>query len=270
MDRQSINQSGDYVRAKKFLGQHFLTDHNIARKIVSSLAEGTENVLEIGPGMGVLTQFMHNVQALNLKIVEIDHESVAFLERNFPDLQGKILNQDFLKLPLNEVFDKQFAIIGNFPYNISSQILFRVFEYRNHVNEVVGMFQKEVAKRIVSGPGTKDYGILSVLMQAFYTCEFLFSVSEHVFSPPPKVQSGVIRLRRNTTASLSCDEALFVKVVKAGFNQRRKTLRNALSSFSIQRNPQIDELLTLRAETLGVGEFIALTNAVGLSPELLL
>lgn len=252
----------EYVRAKKQLGQHFLTDKNIAQKIVESLQNKTHAVLEIGPGMGVLTQFLLKDQAIHLKVVEIDTESVEYLQIHYPQLEGSILSHDFLKLPLDGVFAEPFAVIGNFPYNISSQILFRVLEYRNQVTQVVGMFQKEVAKRIVSGPGTKDYGILSVLMQAFYTCEYLFSVSEHVFHPPPKVQSGVIRLTRNQVMALPCNEELFVKVVKAGFNQRRKTLRNALSAFQFEKNELIEHLLTRRAETLDVDSFVSLTLAI--------
>lgn len=252
----------EYVRAKKQLGQHFLIDKNIAQKIVEALQNKHQNVLEIGPGMGVLTQFLLQNPLIELKVVEIDHESVDYLAKHYQQLDGKIISHDFLKLPLDGIFPEPFAVIGNFPYNISSQILFRVFEYRNHVRQVVGMFQKEVAKRIVSGPGTKDYGILSVLMQAFYTCEYLFSVSEHVFQPPPKVQSGVIRLIRNQVDALPCNEELFVKVVKAGFNQRRKTLRNALSAFQFEKDATIEHLLTRRAETLDVASFVSLTQAI--------
>lgn len=252
----------EYVRAKKQLGQHFLTDKNIAQKIVEALQNKPQSVLEIGPGMGVLTQFLLQNPLIELKVVEIDHESVDYLAKHYQQLDGKIISHDFLKLPLDGIFPEPFAVIGNFPYNISSQILFRVFEYRNHVQQVVGMFQKEVAKRIVSGPGTKDYGILSVLMQAFYTCEYLFSVSEHVFQPPPKVQSGVIRLIRNRVDALPCNEELFVKVVKAGFNQRRKTLRNALSAFQFEKDATIEYLLTRRAETLDVASFVSLTQAI--------
>lgn len=252
----------EYVRAKKQLGQHFLIDKNIAQKIVEALLNEPQSVLEIGPGMGVLTQFLLQNPQIELKVVEIDHESVEYLVKHFKQLDGKIINHDFLKLPLDGIYPEPFAVIGNFPYNISSQILFRVFEYRNHVQQVVGMFQKEVAKRIVSGPGTKDYGILSVLMQAFYTCEYLFSVSEHVFQPPPKVQSGVIRLIRNQVDALPCNEELFVKVVKAGFNQRRKTLRNALSAFQFEKDATIEHLLTRRAETLDVASFVSLTLAI--------
>ncbi len=223
------------VKPKKYLGQHFLTDEKIAQQIVGALSfSGYTNVLEIGPGMGVLTKLLIEKAGNNFSVVEIDAESVLFLKNMFPQLEGKIIEADFLKLAFDSPpFGGSWrgAVIGNFPYNISSQILFKVFENKTHVPEVVGMFQKEVAQRICSPPGNKSYGILSVLLQAFYDCEYLFTVDEHVFNPPPKVKSGVIRLRFNKNKGLKCNEAFFKKTVKAAFNQRRKTLRNALKSF---------------------------------------
>jgi 16S rRNA (adenine1518-N6/adenine1519-N6)-dimethyltransferase len=207
------------VRAKKHLGQHFLRDENIAENIAKALPAGTSNVLEIGPGMGVLTKYLIQNPEISLKVVEIDTESVAYLHKNYPELT--VISDDFLKMNLVDLFDREFAVIGNFPYNISSQILFRVLEDRNSIPCVVGMFQKEVAERIASKHGNKTYGILSVLLQAFYDIEYLFTVHEHVFSPPPKVKSAVIRLIRNQRESLNCDEKLFFKVVKTAFNQRR-------------------------------------------------
>lgn len=217
-------------------------------------------VLEIGPGMGVLTEFLLQRTDFDLTVVEVDSESVVYLKDHFPQLTGKIIEGDFLRLDMSPYFNDKFAIIGNFPYNISSQILFRVLELRNQIPEVAGMFQKEVAVRIAAGPGTKDYGILSVLLQAFYSIEYLFTVPETVFSPPPKVKSGVIRLNRNQREKLPVDESLFIRVVKTAFNQRRKTLRNALSGIL---PPGSDHpLLTLRAERLGVEEFIELTRLI--------
>ena len=215
------------VRAKKYLGQHFLKDEQIAQQIAESLTGLTPHVLEIGPGMGVLTKYLHANPALDFHAIEIDTESVAYLHDHYPALH--VIEGDFLKLDLQELFSEPFAVIGNFPYNISSQILFKVYENRNHIPEVVGMFQKEVAERVAAKPGSKTYGILSVLLSAFYDIEYLFTVHEHVFNPPPKVKSAVIRLRRNQVSALACDEALFTKVVKIGFNQRRKTLRNSVS-----------------------------------------
>ena len=207
----------NYVRAKKSLGQHFLKDENIARKIATSLsATGYDSVLEIGPGMGILTTILLERNFPDFRVIEIDKESVAYLKSHFPDLKN-IIEGDFLRLNLDEYFTSKMGIIGNFPYNISSQILFRVLANRHKVVEVTGMFQKEVAERINAGPGSKTYGILSVLMQAFYNIEYLFTVSENVFSPPPKVKSAVIRLTRNNTLKLDCDEVLFFAVVKASF-----------------------------------------------------
>ena len=246
------------VRAKKFLGQHFLTDEGIARRIVGSLAPESHHVLEIGPGMGVLTKYLINRPDTDFHVVEIDRESVAYLHDHYPTLD--VIEGDFLRLDLKTIFPEPFAVIGNFPYNISSQILFRVFENRHMIPEVVGMFQKEVAERVAAGPGSKTYGILSVLLSAFYDIEYLFTVHEHVFNPPPKVKSAVIRLRRNGVAKLDCDEQLFVQVVKTGFNQRRKTLRNALKPLNLPLDAIPDDLLAKRAEQLSVTDFTLITN----------
>ena len=248
------------VKAKKFLGQHFLTDESIARRIVESLTGRSNHVIEIGPGMGVLTKYLIENKELDFHVVEIDRESVAWLHEHYPTLD--VIEGDFLKLDLNTLFHDSFAVIGNFPYNISSQILFRVFECRNQAVEVVGMFQKEVAERVAAGPGSKTYGILSVLLSAFYNIEYLFTVHEHVFNPPPKVKSAVIRLVRNDVTALECDENLFVKVVKAGFNQRRKTLRNALRSAGLNVDAVSEAVLGKRAEQLSTAEFIELTKTI--------
>lgn len=246
------------VRAKKNLGQHFLKDLAIASKIVDSLKlETTRQVLEVGPGMGVLTQFLNEKPDLDLKLIEIDRESVTYLNEHFPALENRIISGDFLKIDLAGVFSGPFVVIGNFPYNISSQIFFRVLKYKNQVPEVVGMLQKEVAERICAGPGSKTYGILSVLLQAFYNLEYLFTVHENVFSPPPKVKSAVVRLTRNNVEKLACDEDLFLKVVKTAFNQRRKMLRNSLKSEFGDVPPEFE---TFRPEQLGVDEFIRLTS----------
>lgn len=248
------------VRAKKFLGQHFLTDEGIAKRIVDSLSPEVSHLLEIGPGMGVLTKYLINRADTDFHVIEIDRESVAYLHDHYPTLD--IVEGDFLKQDLSALFHDTYAIIGNFPYNISSQILFRVFDNRNQVSEVVGMFQKEVAERVAAGPGSKTYGILSVLLSAFYNIEYLFTVQEHVFNPPPKVKSAVIRLKRNDIAELECDERLFVQVVKAGFNQRRKTLRNALRSANLPVDTVPETILAKRAEQLSVDEFITLTKTI--------
>ena len=245
------------VHAKKFLGQHFLKDENIARQIADSLTATTPHVLEIGPGMGVLTKYK---EGLDFHAIEIDRESVAYLHEHYPTLH--VIEGDFLALDLSTLFSEPFAVIGNFPYNISSQILFKVFDNRNCIPEVVGMFQKEVAERVAAKPGSKTYGILSVLLSAFYNIEYLFTVHENVFNPPPKVKSAVIRLRRNDVTSLECDETLFVKVVKIGFNQRRKTLRNALKQLSLPLDAVPEQLLSLRAEQLSVNDFITLTKSL--------
>lgn len=248
------------VKAKKFLGQHFLTDENIASRIVESLSPSSTRVLEIGPGMGVLTKYLINRENTDFHVVEIDRESVAWLHEYYPGLD--VIEGDFLKMAISALFHGTCAIIGNFPYNISSQILFRVFDHRNVVTEVVGMFQKEVAERVAAGPGSKTYGILSVLLSAFYNIEYLFTVPEHVFNPPPKVKSAVIRLVRNDVKSLDCDESLFVRVVKAGFNQRRKTLRNALRQLGTPLDEVPEALLGQRAEQLSVDQFVTITNAI--------
>ena len=252
------------VRAKKYLGQHFLKDEQIAQQIAESLTGLTPHVLEIGPGMGVLTKYLHANPALDFHAIEIDTESVAYLHDHYPALH--VIEGDFLKLDLQELFSEPFAVIGNFPYNISSQILFKVYENRNHIPEVVGMFQKEVAERMAAKPGSKTYGILSVLLSAFYDIEYLFTVHEHVFNPPPKVKSAVIRLRRNQVSALACDEALFTKVVKIGFNQRRKTLRNALKQLAMDLSAVPDGLLSQRAEQLTVADFVTITNSVSPIP----
>jgi 16S rRNA (adenine1518-N6/adenine1519-N6)-dimethyltransferase len=251
------------VRAKKNLGQHFLKDQNIAQKIVGGLqADGLNKVLEIGPGMGVLTKYLLQNPTFETWVVEIDRESVDYLNSHFPELNGRILSQDFLRMDLGRQFQEPFAIIGNFPYNISSQIFFKVLEYRNQVPEVVGMLQKEVAERLTAPPGSKTYGILSVFLQAYYHIEYLFTVHEDVFSPPPKVKSGVIRLTRNQTEHLNCNEKLFTGIVKMAFNQRRKTLRNSLKSVltndELKANPVFDK----RPEQLGVAEFENLTKLI--------
>lgn len=248
------------VRAKKFLGQHFLKDENIARQIAESLTGQTTHVLEIGPGMGVLTKYLHANESLDFHAIEIDSESVVYLHEHYPQLH--VIEGDFLALNLAELFSEPFAVIGNFPYNISSQILFKVFDNRNQIPEVVGMFQKEVAERVAAKPGSKTYGILSVLLSAFYDIEYLFTVHEHVFNPPPKVKSAVIRLKRNAVATLDCDEALFTRVVKIGFNQRRKTLRNALRQLGMGLDNVPEELLGKRAEQLSVAEFVTITNSL--------
>ena len=244
------------VKAKKFLGQHFLTDENIAAKIVESLSPDTQRVLEIGPGMGVLTKYLISRANTDFHVVEIDRESVAYLQGHYPTLD--VIEGDFLKYDLTTLFHDSFSIIGNFPYNISSQILFKVYDNREKVTEVVGMFQKEVAERVAAGPGSKTYGILS----AFYDIEYLFTVHEHVFNPPPKVKSAVIRLRRNNVNHLECDEKLFIQVVKAGFNQRRKTLRNALRQLNLPLDNIGEDTLAKRAEQLSVEQFIEITKNI--------
>ncbi|MCB2220014.1 MAG: 16S rRNA (adenine(1518)-N(6)/adenine(1519)-N(6))-dimethyltransferase RsmA [Bacteroidetes bacterium] len=250
------------VHPKKHLGQHFLTDQHTAQKIVNFLPDGVKNLLEIGPGKGILTQYILEKQIPDFQVIEIDKESVDYLSNQFPTLQRRIIQDDFLKVDLRYLFDDKFAIIGNFPYNISSQILFRVLEFREQVEVVVGMFQKEVAERIASPPGNKKYGILSVLTQAFYQIEYLSTIKEGVFFPPPRVKSAVIRLKRNQVEQLACDEKLFFEVVKTAFNQRRKTLRNALKKFRLVEDQNIVNLLDQRAEQLGVQQFIEITRAL--------
>jgi 16S rRNA (adenine1518-N6/adenine1519-N6)-dimethyltransferase len=250
----------DKVRAKKHLGQHFLNDENIARKIADALTlEGYNKVIEIGPGMGVLTKYMLE-KPIETWVIEIDTESVEYLQSHYLKLSNKILSEDFLKYDLTKVFgDEQYAIIGNFPYNISSQIVFKALENRDRIPEFAGMFQKEVAERICEPKGSKAYGILSVLTQAFYDTEYLFTVSENVFTPPPKVKSGVMRMKRKENYKLPCNEKLFFNVVKTAFNQRRKTLRNSLKVFNLSEEFKADEFLNLRPEQVSVEQFIDLT-----------
>jgi 16S rRNA (adenine1518-N6/adenine1519-N6)-dimethyltransferase len=246
------------VRPKKKLGQHFLKDQNIARKIVDSLGANVSDVLEIGPGMGVLTRFLLQRDDINLHVVEIDPESVQFLKVYFPELEERLFLKDFLKWDAEQLPDF-FSIIGNFPYNISSQIFFRILQLRNRVPEVVGMVQKEVGERLTSGPGNKTYGILSVLLQAWYETDYLFTVPRQVFIPPPKVKSAVIRLKRNGLKSFPCNEKLFFEIVKTAFNQRRKMLRNSLKNLS----PDLPERFAKkRPEQLAVADFIELTEII--------
>ncbi|MHB9055906.1 MAG: 16S rRNA (adenine(1518)-N(6)/adenine(1519)-N(6))-dimethyltransferase RsmA [Paludibacteraceae bacterium] len=250
------------VRAKKYLGQHFLRDQEIARRIAESLPlRQAMPVLEVGPGMGVLTQYLLQNPLIDLQTVEIDSESVVYLHEHFPDL--KVIEGDFLKMDLNELYSDKFCVIGNFPYNISSQIFFKVLDYRDKIPYVAGMLQKEVAERIASKPGKKAYGILSVFMQAYYSVDYLFTVSEQVFDPPPKVKSAVIRFTRNDVEKLGCDEKLFRTVVKTAFNQRRKTLRNSLKPLVEKENPMFaDPFFDKRPEQLDVESFVNLTNKV--------
>jgi len=273
----------DLVRPKKALGQHFLVDLNIARNIVNALGTDHDVVIEVGAGMGVLTQYLIENQLDKLQVVEIDKESVEYLTKKFPQLEGHLTLGDFLKQDLTSfrpepiggaekspaiegesstalgMTGNDVAVIGNFPYNISSQIFFQILKYRNNVSECVGMIQKEVAERIAAGPGSKTYGILSVLLQAWYDIEYLFTVHENVFNPPPKVKSAVIRLKRNNVKELGCDEKLFVTVVKQAFNQRRKTLRNSLRSL-IPVEIIENEIFNKRPEQLSVAEFVELTK----------
>ena len=247
------------VRAKKHLGQHFLKDLSIARSITDELSgEGYSNIVEVGPGMGVLTQYLLTKDFIT-HVIELDRESVSYLQAEYPQLSQRIYSADFLKLNLKTITDQSFALIGNFPYNISSQILFKALDYKNQIPEIVGMFQKEVAERVASSPGNKKYGIISVLLQAYYNIEYLFTVDENVFDPQPKVKSGVIRLRRNDKKKLECNEKFFKQVVRQAFSQRRKTLRNALKPI-IGKSVFNDPILELRAERLSVKDFVYLTN----------
>ena len=276
------------VRAKKALGQHFLTDQKVARAIVDALqplpsllrgrgwprisAPVPTPVLEVGPGMGVLTQYLLEREDIDLRLIELDHESVDYLLTHFQGMQGRLMEGDFLKLKLEKIFPEQFAIIGNFPYNISSQIFFKVLDYKDCIPQVVGMVQKEVAERIAEKPGSKTYGILSVLLQAWYDIEYLFTVGSGCFAPPPKVESAVIRLTRNGRTSLGCDEALFKTVVKTAFGQRRKMMRNPLKPLASAKAARLgwspEELQAFlaqpvfseRPEQLSVEDFVALTN----------
>jgi 16S rRNA (adenine1518-N6/adenine1519-N6)-dimethyltransferase len=226
------------------------------------LTDRYNQVLEVGPGMGILSDFLLQRTDLQTYLIDIDTESYEFLQKKYPQLGERLINDDFLEMDFGKVFKEKFGIIGNFPYNISSQILFKVLDNRQQVVEVVGMFQKEVAERCTAKPGSKEYGILSVFLQAYYKVEYLFTVKAGVFNPPPKVLSAVIRLTRNETANLDCDEKLFWQVVKAGFNQRRKTLRNAVSSLMNKEKMTNEPLLDLRAERLSVADFVSLTNKI--------
>ncbi len=249
------------VRPKKQLGQHFLRDNNIAHKIVDSLQNKQVGaILEVGPGMGVLTQFLVN-QPIPFYAVEVDRESVEYLNHVYPQLGDHLLSKDFLRLNLAENFPAPLAVVGNFPYNISSQIFFHVLDFKDMVPEVVGMVQKEVAERMAEKPGSKTYGILSVLLQCYYNIEYLFTVNEQVFDPPPKVKSAVIRLTRNSVDKLECDEKLFVRVVKSTFNQRRKTIRNSIRAAYGGELPD-NRFLLLRPERLSVADFVELTRIV--------
>jgi dimethyladenosine transferase len=251
------------VKPKKSLGQHFLKDLDIARQIADTVsAYKGMPVLEVGPGMGVLTQFLLEA-GQDLTVVELDRESVEYLNEHFPQLQGRIIGEDFLKLDLATLFPGQLCVIGNYPYNISSQIFFKVVDYKDRIPCCSGMIQKEVAERMAAAPGSKTYGILSVLLQAWYDIEYLLTVPEHVFNPPPKVKSAVIRMTRNSTTQLGCDETLFKRVVKTGFNQRRKTLRNSLKPLLGKENEIFDDpIFDKRPEQLSVQQFIELTNRI--------
>ena len=254
------------VKAKKHLGQHFLTDQSIAMDIVEllSLHGGYNKILEIGPGMGVLTQYLIKNNTYETWAIDIDIESIVYLKKEFPTLENRIIDGDFLRMSSNDLFGQEkFAIIGNFPYNISSVIFFKILEeMRNEVTEIVCMLQKEVAERLASPAGNKDYGILSVFLQAYYDIEYCFTVQEHVFDPPPKVKSGVIRLKRNDRVTLDCDEKLFKRVVKQAFTNRRKTLRNTLKPMNLGSEFTEDDFYNRRAETLSVEEYITLTNQI--------
>ncbi len=291
--KRIFEHRSDLVRPKKALGQHFLTDLSVAQKIADALVVESETVggavpeagavtvgniaaampvLEIGPGMGVLSQYLLEREDIDLKMIEIDRESVDYLLSHFPKASGRVIEGDFLKMDLKYFFPGTFAVIGNFPYNISSQIFFRIIDHKDSIPQVVCMIQKEVAERIAEQPGSKTYGILSVLLQAWYDIEYLFTVGEGAFNPPPKVKSAVIRLRRNSRTELGCDEKLFKTIVKTGFNQRRKTLRNSLKPLIADKAAreawtpeQSAEFLSnpvfeLRPERLSVEDFIALTK----------
>ena len=251
------------VKAKKHLGQHFLTDPLVAQSIAETLAvDLTEDVLEIGPGTGVLTKFLLENKKIRVHVIEIDKESVKYLNEHLPELEDRVLSKDFLQYDLVSYFKgKPFSIIGNFPYNISTQIVFRLLELKAFVPQFSGMFQKEVAQRICSKPGSKVYGILSVLVQAYYEAEYLFTVDNHVFNPPPKVQSGVLKLTRRSNQAIGCDPKLFRSIVKMSFNQRRKTIRNSLKSL-LKKTDQTHELLAQRPEQLSVSQFVELANWV--------
>ena len=250
------------VKAKKYLGQHFLTDENIAKNIVDALSfDHYQKILEVGPGMGVLTKYLLDKES-EIFVAEIDHESVEYLQKHYSKLDNQHIIGDFLKLNIAETFESQVAIIGNFPYNISSQILFKIIDYYDYIPEMVGMFQKEVAERTAAVPRTKAYGILSVLVQALYDVDYLFTVHENVFNPPPKVKSGVMRMRRKENYTLPCSEKLLFTVVKTAFQQRRKTLRNSLKTLNLSDKLREDPVFDIRPEQLSVEEFIALTQKI--------
>lgn len=249
------------VRAKKNFGQHFLNNNDLAEKIVDSLqAIDVEHVIELGPGMGILSQFILKKEYKS-SFVEIDTESIDYLTEKYPEMKDKIIQGDFLKVDIEKNFKGKLALIGNFPYNISSQILFKMLEHKNKVTELVGMFQREVAERVIAPPGSKVYGIISVFVQAFYNSETVMVLGPESFNPPPKVNSMVIRLSRNNVANLDCDELLFTKIVKQTFNQRRKMIRNTIKSFGIAEN-FVSEYLTERPEQMGVSDFVKLTNQI--------
>lgn len=255
---------GGSVKAKKHLGQHFLTDKNMCRKIANTYQShfDCKRVLEVGPGMGAITEYILERKDLDVKVMEIDWDSVAYLKAHYPQLENRVMEADFLKSNLNDIFDgEQFAVVGNFPYNISSQIVFKCIENRDLVPEIMGMFQKEMALRIAEKPGSKVYGIISVLTQAFYDIEYCFTVDAQLFNPPPKVQSGVIRCTRNSRDQLPCDEKLFIQVVKMSFNQRRKTIRNSVKGL-LKGNAIDHPMFALRPEVLSVEDFIELTNII--------
>ncbi len=261
--RGAAHASNDpnYVRPKKALGQHFLTDMSVARRIADAMSGGG-SVLEVGCGTGVLTQFLLQRNDICTWGAEVDGESVAYLHNHYPDFAPRLIFGDFLNLPLDEMFPEGLKVIGNFPYNISSQIFFKVLDYKELIPEVVGMVQREVALRIASPAGNRDYGILSVLMQAWYDIEYLFTVHENVFNPPPKVKSAVVRMKRNGVKELGCDEQLFVKVVKAAFSQRRKMLKTPLKAAFGDFGGEEHRFFGLRAEALSVADYIELTNWV--------
>lgn len=251
----------DNVRAKKRLGQHFLKNEDIARRIAEAVQTTDAHVLEIGPGMGVLTQFLLQQHFADLSVIELDEESVAYLQQHFPQLGENLIAGDFLQLDLGSRYPDEFVIVGNFPYNISSQILFKILDYKDQAVEMVGMFQKEVAERVTAKAGNKQYGILSVLLEAFYDTEYLFTVGENEFNPPPKVKSAVVRITRNFDKKLHCDEAIFKRIVKTAFNYRRKTLRNALQSLPFPAEiVSTDPIFTKRAEQLSVQDYERLSE----------
>ncbi|MFC2126075.1 16S rRNA (adenine(1518)-N(6)/adenine(1519)-N(6))-dimethyltransferase RsmA [Bacteroidota bacterium] len=251
------------IKPKKYLGQHFLKDHNIARKIAASLTghTGYHTVIEIGPGTGVLTRYLIE-QDFDFWFIEIDNESVSYLQKTYPQISSHIIKDDFLKLLLEKHFKEKFAVIGNFPYNISSQIFFKILDYRHQIPEVVGMVQKEVAERLAANPGNKTYGKLTVLLKTYYDIEYLFTVEPHVFHPQPKVRSGVIRLKRNNTKQIPCDEQFYFQMVKQSFQNRRKTLRNALKAINLPEEIRSDPLLDKRAEQLDVSNFVELCQKI--------